>query len=707
MRYMAIISSILTAAWIGLAGDSGSTDPVDPLAKKLLETVDAKQLRRWHDMAAAEPHVAGTPGDLRLVDNLAKAFADMGLEVEKRPFWAYLPRPGEASVEIVAPEKIVLPLREEDLEEDPYDGDGRLTVGWNAYSGSGDVVAEVVYVRHGTKADFEELAKLGVSCRGKIAIARYGRNFRGYKAKFAQEAGALGLIIYTDPRDSGFARGLPYPEGGYANATYIQRGSIKTLPYDGDPLTPFVEATEDAERLDPDEVGLPRIPVQPIGWRAAEQILSRMRGTAAPQDWQGGLPFRYRLEGGSGLKVRLLVSQPRQLVKTYNVVGVLRGSRWPEQHIILGSHHDAWNHGASDPTAGLITVLEAARAYSEAAKAGLRPLRSIAFAGWGAEEQGIIGSVEWVEGKRDDLRRNLVAYVNLDMAAMGPYFGSSSSPALQPVIAAAARRTPQARNPEQTVFEQWFARGTHASDASLPRFGDLGGGSDHVGFLALIGASCAGMGGGGSPGTAYHSNYDNLAWYRKVVGEDYEPAVMATRMAALTAAELAARPLLPLDFARVGVETRRHLDYLAQIGRENGFFDGSADGDMVPQLARIDAAALHFHHRAIQAQQSLAAAYDAGRLDDAALARVNRLILDMDRAWLHADGVPERPWFQNLYAATDMDSGYAPWMLPALRYAVDRRDAAALERIEPLYLAVFERLLAAVGEIKNLAGGQP
>ncbi len=401
------------------------------LEQALLNLPSRQSLAAVHEMVSSQPHVAGSDGDLKVIEKLALSYERLGLEVEKHEFWAYLPRPISAELEIIRPEHLALELRESAVEGDNFAGHQDLDFGWNAYSASGEVTAGVVYANYGTRADFERLEELGIDVSEKIVLARYGGNFRGYKVKFAQQAGAAGVVIYSDPEDAGYVRGLMYPEGGFANASYIQRGSLKTLPYPGDPLTPFHPAERDAERLDPADVALPRIPVQPIGWGAAQEILSRMRGPVVPEEWQGGLPFNYHLTGGEDLILRLAVEQEARITPTFNVVGRLTGARYPDELVIVGSHHDAWSFGAGDPNAGTIVVYEVARAFAELAKRGIRPDRTLLFANWGAEEQGIIGSVEWVEQHREALSANAVAYINLDGAAMGPQLSASAAPLLR------------------------------------------------------------------------------------------------------------------------------------------------------------------------------------------------------------------------------------------------------------------------------------
>jgi N-acetylated-alpha-linked acidic dipeptidase len=652
--------------------------------RSLNEIPSPQRLRSFHDLIASKPHIAGTQGDREVVDAIARTFGGYGLEVEVHPFWALLPMPIDAALEVVTPERIVCELREEAIEGDPYSDLDGLTFGWNAYSGSGDVTAEVVYANYGRKEDFAKLAQLGVSCEGKVVICRYGGNYRGYKAKFAEQAGAAALVIYTDPQQSGFVQGDEYPEGGYQTPGSIQRGSIVTLPYAGDPLTPFVEATEDAVRLDPDEIALPRIPVQPVGWGAAQSIMSRMTGEAVPEGWAGGMPLDYVLTGGPDLTVRVMVKQERKIRKTFNVIGTLVGATEPERVVLIGAHQDAWSCGAADSTSGMICVLESARTFSTMAAKGVRPARTIKFCAWGAEEFGIIGSAEWIEGNRDALLASAVGYINLDMAPMGPNFGSSASPSLRTLIAECSRSVPQARDAQRSVYEAWFERGEDDLTPGSPNFGDMGGGSDHVGFVCHIGVASCSLGGSGSKGNSYHTNYDNLAWYRKVVGEDYEPALMVTRMAVSVASRLANAPLVPLDPARAAKEFSRHSTRIATRGEALGFFEASGS-DGSGRFAEMEAEADEQAAKVAAYMADVAALIEAGRLSKTRLARTNAAVVGQDRLWLVEGGIPGRPWFRSMYAAPDEDSGYASWMLPSLRYAIEHQDEEVLTWVISLY----------------------
>ena len=695
--------AVFVTAGPTLAQQSTDPDPLRfwrPANQRSQEDLEAalqalpstERLAAFHDLLSSEPHRAGSPGDLRVVERLRTAFERMGLEVEAQQLLLYLPKPVAAEVEIVAPESVILPLIEEALEADRYSDHPDLDFGWNAYSGSGEVVGEVVYVNRGTLADFERLDELGVDLTGRIAVARYGGNFRGYKAKFAEARGAAGLIIYTDPEDSGYVRGLMYPEGGWANPSYIQRGSILTLDYNGDPLTPFVPATADAERLDPAEVALPTIPVQPMSWSAASEILRRMSGPVVPEEWQGGLPFNYRLTGGEDLRVRLRVEQERSLVETYNVTARLPGRLFPDETVIVGGHHDAWSFGAADPNAGSIVVLETARAFAELARRGVRPARSIVFAQWGAEEFGILGSVEWVEAHAASLRRDAVAYVNLDGSAMGDRLWASAAPSLRPVIIDAARSVEHPTN-EGTVFDEWMARAPDARRPGEPRIGDMGGGSDHVGFYCHLGVPSLGVGGSGRSGVSYHSNYETLAWYHQVVGADYESARMLTRVVSVLTARLANADLLPLDPAGTARDLPRHVEGL--VGRA-GASPGELD-ELLVQAARVESRAAALADAAMQALA-------ADRLSDEDLFTLNRGLMALERDWLDPRGLDGRPWFRNLFASTDPDSGYAPAMLPALGVGL-KTGQPVLGRSVQTYSRVLRQVDERLARMEAVLGG--
>lgn len=633
--------SLLAALCAASLASPTSCALADASLMRALESVPTPaQLRIWHDLLGSEPHVAGTDGDARQIRRLSFAFSQMDLQVETHDFFALLARPISARVEIVEephskqptePAKPsrrgILPVIEANLAEDPAAAHPDLNWGWNAYSASGDVTAQVVYANYGTREDFARLKELNIDVTGKIVIARYGGNFRGYKAKFAQEAGAIGLLMYIDPADGGFTKGDVYPSGTWANDTCIQRGSIVSLDYPGDPLTPGRAATKDAVRLDEAAVALPKIIVQPIGYGAAGKILSLMSGSeVADAAWRGGLTMPYRIEGGDGLKVRLKVEQRREIRRSANVIARLKGSAGDGSFVVVGCHHDAWGFGAADPLAGTIVLMETARALAESARKGVLPKSDVLFCAWGAEEFGIIGSTEWVEGHQDELK-DATAYINLDMASMGPNLGVGASPSLQNAVA--------------------MACGIDATKVAA-----IGGGSDHVGFIFHCGVPSVTIGAGGAPGTSYHSNYDTTAWYRKTVGDDYASAMLVTRATLAVAARCADDQKTPVSAASVIDSVRKQCAALqadaAKSATQLSAARSAAAGKVESCFAALAEAAAEFDARSTAAQ---------GRA--------------VDRALLDPAGIGGRPWFRNLTLASDRDSGYRAMALPGLADATD------------------------------------
>ena len=478
---------------------------------------------------------------------------------------------------------------------------------------------------------------------------------------------------------------------------------------------------------------MPTIPVQPIPWKSAQQILSRMTGDEVPGAWQGGLPMRYRLTGGESLRVRLGVEQTRDIVETANVLGTLRGSEFPDEAVIIGCHHDAWGFGAGDPTAGLMCVVEAARVFGEMAKNGWRPKRSIIFAGWAAEEHGIVGSVEYVESRPEWLSENAVAYLNLDMAAMGTNFRSSASPSLQGVIAQVSRWVEQPGGSEgERVWHRWTGNSpstfpleqepkvAHHSvpfgtipQPKKPVFGTLGGGSDHVGFLCHTCIPSASLGGGGSRGVSYHSLYDNLNWYRAVVGDDYESARMVTRMTLLTAAMLAEEGNRSLHSVNYATAAKEALDRIEQFADEE-------DREYLRVLHRDLRISIDTFEDALNSFDTVAALpalltvldgnkADAQRLKDEHRTRVERVTnsepairRSIERAWCDDRFDDGRPWYRNGFAAPDATSGYAAWVLPGLRAAWQADDPTQYARQSVEYMKWFveraDEIRAVVGD---------
>ena len=513
---------------------------------RFLELPRSESFREHLRTITASPHPAGSEAQVRVGQYLAGAMERAGLEVESHPYDVYLPElTDDVEVHIVTPVQMQLSNREPALAEDRFSGHPDLLNGWNAFSGSGDVTGEVVYANYGRREDYRALDSMGVSVAGKVVVARYGGNFRGYKVKFAEERGALGVVMFNDPGFSGLGA---YPEGPMMNGQTIQRGSVLTLPWTGDPLTPFVPALPvdgdvQVERLDPSEVPLHTIPVLPIGYEAAVEILSRMTGPEVPPGWAAPMEVDYRLTGGPELTVRVRVNQPKKLTRAVNVVGTLRGTEFPDEWFILGAHYDPWGFGAIDPNGGTAMLLTLAEALGELARdEACRPRRSIMIAHWDAEEYGIIGSTEWVEEFREELEANAIAYINADGAVSGSNFGASSSPSLKGPILDATRTVVYPETGE--ILYDWWIGGAPEGSAE-PGLGNLGGGSDHVGFYTHAGVPSGAMS-SGNPGGVYHSNYDNFAWFERFGDAEFVYGPMIARADGILALRFANADVAPV-----------------------------------------------------------------------------------------------------------------------------------------------------------------
>ena len=626
-----------------------------------------------------EPHITTSKNNEKVRDYIVDVMKKTGLEVEVFPYDVYLPvMPGMATAELVTPIRLPLNSRENIYKEDIYSGHKDLTPGFNSFTGSGDVTSEVVYVNYGRKEDFEELEKLGVSVKGKIVLARYGGNFRGYKAKFAQDYGAIGLIIFTDPGDSGYMKGLVYPEGPYYDESSIQRGSLLTMPWSGDPLTPFEPALPmdgkiKTKRIKPEEVPtLLKIPVMPLPYGSAKEIISRMKGKPVPQSWQGGLPYTYRLEGGSELSVRLNVHQARAVQRIYSVIGTLKGSTNPDEWVIAGCNYDAWNFGALDPNSGTAMLLTLGESLGKMAKEGVKPKRTIKIAHWDAEEVGLMGSTEWVEQFRDELTAKGVAYLNADAAVSGRSFGGAASPTLKGVLIEAAKAVTYPDS-AKTVYDMWKGKKTE------PEIGNLGGGSDHLGFYTHIGIPSWGAGTGGV--SIYHSSFDNYAFYTKFTDSTFKMGPMVEQIFGVAMLKLANDKTIPYSLSRYGQDSKVHFDALqkslSQMPRSDTTFSFTRLISMSEKLSKAG----------VECEKAISSS--SGKNHD----KINKILLSLEREWIDNEGNPFGSWYKSLYASSDPYSGYASWMMPAFRYELSKNSTDNLKKWEAKYIGVIERLM--------------
>ncbi|NVJ86154.1 MAG: M28 family peptidase [Algoriphagus sp.] len=666
-------------------------DKEKSIETRFLESVDYDRFKVHLQELTKNPHIAGTPENELVQQYMKKIMEDAGMDVKLYPYDVYLPNdPGKSELEIVSPIQMKLSQQEKVLEEDPFSADDRLHLGFNAYSGSGDVTAEVVYANYGRREDFQKLEEMGIDLKGKVVIARYGGNFRGFKAKFAEQHGAIGLVVYTDPKDNGYTKGEVYPNGPYYNETTIQRGSMLTLDWTGDPLTPYepalpLDGPTQVERLDPSDVAFHSIPVTPIGYGAAEEILSRMEGQPVPEEWQGGLPFDYKIEGGKDLKVRVMVDQPVNFIRANNVIGTFKGSKYPDEWIILGSHFDAWSFGATDPNSGTAMLLTLAEALGKLVKEGIQPERSILIGHWDAEEQGVIGSTEWVEHLRDELSAKAVAYMNFDGGVSGRNFGASAAPTLKKLIIDASQEV-MYPDSAKTVFEVW------AGNNEEPGIGNLGGGSDHIAFYMHVGVPSLSGGAGGT--TAYHSNYDNFNYYSRFVDPSFKMGGAVAQLFGLVTLRMANAEIIPYDVPRYAQDLKGHFEQAVKnvqtISPDFKEFD------------QVNQALVKLEQSSTAYKESIDKALSSGNLSDDKIKIINQQLINLEKSWIDPKGMYYGDWYKSLYVCNDPFSGYASWILPGIQYEVAINRTEKLEEWDERYAEAILDLSSKIDEIQKM-----
>lgn len=613
-----------------------------------------------------EPHVAGTPAQKRTADYVIAQMKAMGLETEIRQYDVWLPHATSVKVTRIGRDTLSL-----DLTEPPIPGDDAtalpqyLTV--NGSSGAGVGEGELVFVNYGLIEDYATLDSLGVSVKGKVVLARYGRSFRGIKAREAEKRGAVGVLIYTDPADDGYARGDLYPEGPMRPSRGVQRGSVFNGA--GDPLTPGYASKPGAPRLSPDQdgIGLPKVPVVPISAANAQLLLAQVNGTKIPQSWQGGLGLRYHV-GPGPVRVKVEVTTDAKTNGTkaiYNTLGYLRGTEYPEQYVYIGGHRDGWGPGAADNISGTVSILEAARALSDMAKKGIKPKRTIVFATWDAEEWGLVGSSEYVEDDSLRLQKGAVAYFNQDVAAQGSTFGGGGTPSLRAVLRDIVKAVPDP-NGKGSVYASWRAAANLKADSLEPGMGDPGGGSDFAGFYNHLGIPIAEWGFGGPAGT-YHSAYDTHAWMEKFGDPGFKYHATAARIAAAMALRVANSEILPYDYAEFARTMKKYLPPMTRSFAARGW-DTTSLAPLARAITRLEKSSVAFAGTRDRALSRGAA--------KPAQAAANTEMLKVERAFARPSGLKGRPWYRSLIYVADIDNGYANMNFPGVNEAVRAGDKA-------------------------------
>src|SRR5262245_14999090 len=645
------------------------------------------QARAAHAFLTAEPHVAGSPRDRVLAEWVRDRWREYGLdEVEITQHEVLLPYVTETIVELPRTQWRAS-LQEETVSCDAC-STRDVCLPYHAYSASGDVTAPVVYAGSGNPADYDWLADRGIDIKGKIALVRYSvpYSYRGFKALTAEQRGAAGILIYSDPADDGFKKGKTYPDGPWGPESHIQRGGIV---YDfrvpGDPLTPGWASTPGAKRIARAEaMSLPKIISAPLSWKDARVLLESLGGPDTPASWQGGLPMTYRA-GPTRTAVHMRVQMDDTVRPIWTVTGRITGSAYPDQLVIAGNHRDAWVYGGVDPSSGTASMMELARSLGALAKQGVRPKRTILFASWDAEEFTLTSSTEWGEQYASTLGENAVAYLNVDSSASGVSFGAVAVPSLNRLIGEVADAVidPDTR---RTIADA-HRRGSHEGGALPSATGSdlvnnrLGSGSDYTVFLNFLGVPVVDMSFTGPYGV-YHSVYDNHTWMTKFGDPKFLYHAAMTRIWGVMALRLANADIAPLEYGA-------YADRLAEFAEEVMATATTADR---AAFAPLESAVDRFANAARAMDQRTETLLAAAALDRTAAAAQTRALMRAERALLDRNGIPGRPWYRHLIYAPKPT--YAPEVLPGVAEAIEAGDRARLADQVARLVAALDRAAA-------------
>jgi N-acetylated-alpha-linked acidic dipeptidase len=663
---------------------------------------------------SAVPHHVGSPGDEANAKYILNKFKSWGYDAEIETFYVLFPTPVARLLEMTGTRNFKAALKEPALKEDATSGQQatQLPV-YNCWSADGDVTSELVFVNYGVPADYEKLARMGIDVKGKIVIAKYGQSWRGIKPKVAQEHGAIGCIIYSDPKDDGYFQGDVYPKGPFRPAGGAQRGSVMDMPiYPGDPLTPGIGATKDAIRLDrKDATNLLKIPVIPISYADALPLLESLGGPVVPDEWKGALPITYHA-GPSTNKIHLKLSFNWQIKPLYDVIAKLKGSDFPDEWVIRGNHHDAWVNGANDPLSGQAAMMEEARSVSELVKTGWKPKRTIVYCAWDGEEPGLMGSTEWVETHADELQKKAVLYINSDGNGRG-FLDAGGSQALEPAFTEIAKAVtdPQTnvsvfdRRKSLNIVTAGSAKAKKDAMAKntfvLPA---LGSGSDFSPFAQHIGIPSLNLGfGGEDEGGEYHSIYDSYDLYKRFKDPTFEYGVALAKTAGRTTLRFADAESLPFDFRNLQTTINKYTtDVIAMADemRENTLVENQLILDkyytisnkvtepLLPPVAKAEVPFLNFGslQNAVATLAKSADALNAVTGNTMTADKKNELNKQLYRAeqvLLTKDGLPRRGWYRHAIYAPGFFTGYGVKTLPGITEAIEQRNwKEAQEQIE-------------------------
>ena len=664
-----------------------------------------KRLREYMQRLSARPHHVGSAYDKDNAEWILARFKEWGLDAQIENFDVLFPSPKERAVELVEPKRFAAKLQEPLVPADPTSNQqAEQLPTYNAYSIDGDITGPLVYVNYGVPDDYEELERLGISVQGAIVIARYGGSWRGIKPKVAAEHGAIGCIIYSDPREDGYFQGDVFPTGAWRPRDGAQRGSVMDMPiYPGDPLTPGVGATEGAKRLAISEAKtITKIPVLPISYGDAQPLLDALQGPMAPENWRGALPITYHVGPGPA-KVHLKVKSNWDTKRLYDVIARIPGKTEPDVWVIRGNHHDAWVNGAEDPVSGTVAEMEEARGLAELVKQGWQPKRTIIYCVWDGEEEGLLGSTEWAEQHADELKQHAAVYINSDGNGRG-YLNMSGSHSLEKFMNGVAK---DVNDPEKDYPAWKRLRLKRIADAPPDqrdevrkradlRMGALGSGSDYTVFVDHLGVASLNLGYGGEDGGGiYHSVYDDFYWYLHFSDADFRYGRALAQTIGLAVMRLADADLLPYDFTDLADTVGEYVDELEKLWKaksdeikernkelEEGVYVAIADPKktLVPPKAEDEPPFLNFaplrngldklRHSSEHYDKAVAHAAIGVKPLDA----VNRKLTQTERALTLPDGLPGRPWFEHQIYAPGLYTGYGVKTIPAVREAIEQKN---------------------------------
>jgi N-acetylated-alpha-linked acidic dipeptidase len=697
--------------------------------QKFRATPDPANLRAYMQRLSAHPHNVGSPYDKDNAEWILAKFKEFGLDAHIESFNVLFPTPKERLVELVeGGPHFVAKLQEPAVPEDPTSNQqSEQLPTYNAYSADGDATGPLVYVNYGIPDDYEILERNGVSVKGAIVIARYGHAWRGIKPMVAAEHGAIGCIIFSDPRDDGYSPGVTYPEGAWRPKEGVQRGSVQdSTEFMGDPLTPGVGATADAKRLPiKNAPTLTKIPVLPISYADAEPLLAAIAGPVVPPAWRGGLPITYRLGPGPG-KVRLKMFSNWDIKPLYDVIAKIPGAQFPDEWVLRGNHHDAWVNGAEDPISGQVALMEEARSLGALVKAGWKPKRTIIYCAWDGEEPGLLGSVEWAETHADDLRKHAVAYINSDSNGRG-VLGAEGSHTLEKLVNDVAH---DVQDPETklTVWKRWQLDSIKSASSDEERqelrqrkdirIGISGGGSDHAGFQNFLGIAVVDASfGDEDEGGIYHSIYDDFYWYTHFSDTDFVYGRTLSQFNGSIIMRLADADLLPFDFSDFADTVQTYVKGLQTFSTkmrddirernleiEEGVFTATADPkkayfppkkeDLPPYLdfSPLQNSADALSRSAGEYQKALTAADANGgsALTSASIAEVNGLLIQSERKLTTPEGLPGRFWYKHQIYAPGVYTGYESKAIPAVREAIEQKKWKQAEQAMARAAAVLQ-----------------